>query len=514
MQTTSAAVTVPVLLSGMTVNAMAKSSIFNAINDDSDRVLVLIQLNGGNDGLSMLMPINQYDNLANARANIIIPENNYLTIDNDLGLHPVMTGMKGLYDEGKMTIVQSVGYPNQNRSHFRSSDIWTSGSPAQESWTTGWLGRNFQADQPDFPEGYPNSDNPDPFAITVGAGVSETCQGTSANFSLAISDPFNLNPLAVGGEDVVPDTPYGDELSFLRTVIEQTNAYGDVITDAANLGTNMAAYPEDNRLAQQLKSVALLINGGLQTKVYVVALGGFDTHADQTVGDQPGVGVHSNLLKVLSDAVAAFQEDLKLLGLEKRVVGMTFSEFGRRILSNNSLGTDHGDAAPLMVFGNCINPGIVGDNPEIPTNPAIGEAVPMQYDFRNVYGSVLMDWFEVPEDDVKNLLFQEFQYLPILDVCLTDATVDLEDLTSIDTKAYPNPFTHKTTISFNCETEHVRLSVFNSFGQQMELLINKRLPAGDHEIQFDGSALPAGNYYYHLELGGGRQKTKMMAIAR
>lgn len=505
IQTTG--LSLPVLLNGFSLRAMPKSSIFSSLNVENDRVLVLIQLNGGNDGLAMITPLDQYDKLANARGNILIPENNLLDVGFNNGFHPAMTGMKNVFDSGKMSVVQATGYPNQNRSHFRSSDIWTTGSPADTVWTTGWLGRYFQGDHPDYPEGYPNGSFPDPFAITVGSLVSETCQGTIANFSLAINDPFNLNPLADSGGDPPPATPYGDELTFLRTSIEQTNAYSEVITEAANNATNLVSYPDDNPLAQQLKNVALMVAGGLQTKVYVVNLGGFDTHANQ-VDDNPATGAHAELMAALSQAVDIFQQDLAALGIAQRVLTMTFSEFGRRIRSNESLGTDHGDAAPLLLFGSCVAPGFIGSNPEIPDNPDILDAVAMQYDFRNVYGSVLMDWFELAEQDVQNLLFPEFQHIPIIQGCSPNST--FEPVANIEIATSPNPFSSQVNLAFACGNEHVRLSVFNGFGQELEVLVNKKLAAGQHNLAFDGSRLPAGTYYFHLRLENGRQKTKLM----
>lgn len=496
------------LLNGFSLRAMPKSSIFSAMSSENDRVLVLVQLNGGNDGLGMITPLDQYDNLANARGNILIPQTSLLDTGFNNAFHPSMTGVKSVFDEGKMGVVQATGYPNQNRSHFRSSDIWTSGSPADQVWTTGWLGRYFQGGQPDFPNGYPNAEYPDPFALTIGSLVSETCQGTSANFSMAIVDPLNLSPLTSGGSDAPPSTPYGEELTFLRQIIDSTNAYSDGITAAANLGSNLATYPDDNALAQQLKNVALLVSGGLKTKVYVVNLGGFDTHAGQVVAD-PTLGTHAELLQTLSDAVAVFQQDLALLGIEKRVLTMTFSEFGRRIRSNDSLGTDHGDAAPLMLFGSCVKPGFTGDSPEIPVNPDVQEAVAMQYDFRNVYGSVLMDWFDVPQADVQSLLFPEFSYLPLIEGCESVSST-VEPVTDFTMLAYPNPFVREVNVKFLSGNEQVRLSVFNGAGQELKLLINKRLPAGEHQVTFDSSGLPSGSYYFHLRLENGRQKTKLV----
>ncbi|MFN7119310.1 MAG: DUF1501 domain-containing protein [Saprospiraceae bacterium] len=405
------AMSIPLFLKGMPLAAMPKSSIFNFMDPNSDRVLVIIQMNGGNDGLNMIIPRDQYSGIAAVRSNVMIPENKVLALTDKVGLHPVMPGIKALFEDARLNIVQAAGYPNQNRSHFRSTDIWTSGSPANEFWNTGWLGRYFEKDHADFPENYPNPAYPHPFAITMGSIVSQTCQGTASNFSMTLSDPFNLFPLTQGVGSETPDTPYGRELTFLRTSILQTNAYADSITEAANGGSNKVTYPANNRLAEQLKNVALLISGGLQTRVYVVSIGGFDTHANQVVGSDTATGDHATLLQQLSEAMAAFQNDLKQLNLEERVLGMTFSEFGRRIRSNESLGTDHGTAAPLLLFGTCVNPAITGDNPDITSDIDGNEGVPMQHDFRDVYGSILKDWFGVEETVVKDLLHPEFRYL-------------------------------------------------------------------------------------------------------
>ncbi|MBK6622663.1 MAG: DUF1501 domain-containing protein [Saprospirales bacterium] len=509
---TSTAVSLPLLLNGFGVRALGRNSLFNAFNGDTDKVLVLIQLNGGNDGLNMILPLDQYSKLANARPNILIPENSALLLSPETGLHPVMTGLKSVYDNARMTVVQGAGYPNQNRSHFRSTDIWTSGSPAEQTWNTGWLGRYLDVDHVGFPDNYPNPDYPDPFAITIGSLVSSTCQGVGANYSLAITDPFNLYPLASGGEDTAPNTPYGDELTFMRQSILQTNEYSDVITDAANLGSNLANYPADNGLAQQLKNVALLIKGGLKTRIYVASLGGFDTHANQVENDgDTTIGEHADLLKTLSDAVAAFQEDLQLLGLEERVLTMTFSEFGRRIQSNDSFGTDHGSAAPLLIFGSCINPGLLGDNPDIPDPIGDQDGVALQYDFRDIYGSVLMDWFGVPQDSILDLLHPEFQYIPVIQPCSPSGSSDLvAQPEEVDLFVYPNPFQSQVSIRFTSSHERVRLSVFDSLSCEREVLFDKVLPAGQHEVPFNGSRLAPGTYYVRVQLENGRQKSRTL----
>ena len=200
-----------------------------------------------------------------------------------------------------------------------------------------------------------------------------------------------------------------------------------------------------------------LISGGLQTSVYTVSLGEFDTHANQVLNGNTTTGTHANLLQTLSEAITSFQADLEMLGVDDRVVGMTYSEFGRQIKSNNSLGTDHGTAAPLFIFGNCVNGTIIGENYEIPDEVPVQAGVPMQYDFRSVYGTILMDWFGVEETQVQDLLFEDFQHLPIFNQsCLVHTDNPLFD-NQIQSYNYPNPFDNWTTIHFNSLGEHLSL---------------------------------------------------------
>lgn len=502
IHTTTAALSLPVILNGFRLSAMAKPLFFEEVNDETDRVLILVQLNGGSDGLNVVLPIDQYANLDKVRPNILIPENSILKITDTVGLHPAMQGLQSLFQEEKLKIVQAVGYPDQNRSHFRSTDIWVTGSPAAEFWRTGWLGRYFESDHPNFPAGYPNETYDAPFAITMGSTVSETCQGTAVNFSLTLNDPFTLGQLTEIEAGDTPNTPYGQELNFLRTAIAQTNAYAEVITDTAQKGKNLANYPADNRLAAQLKNVALLIAGGLKTKVYIVNQGGYDTHANQVQEGDKTMGAHANLLRQLSEAISVFQEDLKLLGVSKRVIGMTFSEFGRRIRSNDSLGTDHGTAAPLMVFGDCANPGILGQNPEISVDVSNTEGVPMQYDFRDIYASLLMDWFGVSPDKVKSALHPNVQYLPVLRDCSLSTGTSEKIIAASSVTLYPNPFIDSIQIEFELQVDTtVRLAVFDAIGSQIAVLFDKNLPAGQHVIPYNGNSLPSGVYFFRLQVG-------------
>lgn len=509
LQTTGIA-TLPILLSGMEVTAISKSSLMDLIGEDNDKILVLVQLNGGNDGLNTFIPLDRFDNLMKVRSDIMIPENVLLKAGTKNAFHHNLQGFSDLYQQGKMSVIQSVSYPNQNRSHFRSTDIWTTASDSNKYVSSGWLGRHFDVNNPNFPTGYPNSKNPDPFAVTIGSVVSETCQGQSTNFSYTFNSPNSLIQI----EETVPssevDTYYGDELDYLKSSVRQSNDYANKVLSAYNKTANRVTYPTGN-FANQLKIVAGLIGGGLSTKIYVVGLGGFDTHASQVNGTDTLTGNHANLMRTLGDGIAAFQKDLVAQGLEKRVMGMTFSEFGRRIRSNVSFGTDHGTAAPVFVFGSCVRGGIVGESPAIGTTVAVDEGVAMQYDFRSIYASLLIDWFKVDKDDVKQVLFKDFQHLPIVEGCqLTD--VEVEELV-IDASLFPNPASNYATVKFESKGGRVSLALFDLIGSTLKVIVDKKLSSGIQEISIDVSDLPNGAYFLRLAEDS-RQKTLKLVVAK
>ena len=495
------AFTLPAFFGGFSVSAMPSKLMSSMINGDSDRVLVLIDLNGGNDGLNSFIPLDSYGNLFNARQNVIIPESNILDLTDTIGLHPAMGGIKNLYNNGNLTLVQGVGYPDQNRSHFRSADIWNSASDSDVYKSTGWVGRYLDDTFPGYPGNYPNGDCPDPFAITLGKSISGTCQGMDSNFSMAIIDTNNIGGLTTGVEVDQQDDCYGSEIGFVIETFKKSNEYGERVVAAMDAGESANNYPDTN-LANQMKTVAQLISGGLGTKIYVLKLGGFDTHADQVVEGDTTQGSHTELLTTLSDAIYAFQEDLKSQGLDERVVGMTFSEFGRKIISNAGIGTDHGSAAPMMIFGSCINAGIIGDNPVIGEEVDEEEGVPMQYDFKWIYGSILMDWFEVSEDKVKMLLTDDFQYVPVLSDC---SSVNNKEITIItEALASPNPFFQNFNITFNIlQKDHVRIDISDVLGKTVKVVMSQNLNAGPHEVPVEMNGVASGIYFARIQVGNG-----------
>lgn len=518
-QTLPAAVTIPSLLNGFSVKAFTGASpLVQALagaTTETDKVLVLIQLNGGNDGLNMVIPIEYYGQYTNARTNIAIPLNRVLPLtgNNLTGLHPSMTGLQGLYNEGKMSIVQSVGYPSPNFSHFRATDIWMSASDSDQVLVNGWAGRYLNVEYPNFPNGYPNAQMPDPLAIQIGSLTSLTFQGPSVSMGMSISDPSSFYNFINGVEDPVPDTPWGKELKYVRLVARQTQAYSTVIRNAAAKVPVQGSYPANNDLAAQLKIVSMLVKGGLKTRIYMVSTGGFDTHANQVNTTDTTTGLHATLMQRVSDAIKAFMDDLKGLGVDDRVIGMTFSEFGRRIKSNSSFGTDHGAAAPLFVFGKHAKSGVVGSNPVIPTNVSVNDNIPFQYDFRSVYASILKQWFCVNATDLQTIMLKNFQEIPL---CTNSAcgTTGLEDVVRGAGEElivnYPNPFVESTAITFRTKGGHTLIQVMDPLGRVIRTLTDRDYLPGTYTLSFDSMGLPLGVYYARLQNGALQQVRAML----
>ncbi len=483
----------------------------SSFDEDNDNILVLIQLQGGNDGLATIYHGPQYANLQAVRGNIIVPENTIINFHNDYGFHPTMQGMKDVWDMDCLGIIQNVGYPNQNRSHFRSTDIWNTASSADIYETTGWLGRFYDLNYNDYPTGYPNNNNPHPFAITMGKIVSETCEGVNANYSLSLLDPFNPGTALVGAGGSVPNNCYGDALNFVNETVEQTNAYASAISTAANAGNNLSQKWNnlDTDLAEKLKHVSRLISGGLQTKIYVVQLDGFDTHDNQVVSTDTTTGNHANLLKELSDAVCAFQDDLNLLNVNDKVIGMTYSEFGRRIRSNAALGTDHGTAAPMMLFGSCIDKKVLGDHPIIDTQIGTEEGVAMQYDFRDIYGTILQNWLGLNGTEVSSVIHPNVQLLPLFKPgCISGLFLDENHpIEEYDFSLYPNPASSFIDLEIPPSSDTSYITIFDGIGSIIKSFEAKNHPNSIQKINLDIIGLPAGSYFVHLE-NQGRRKTK------
>lgn len=511
--TVPAAVTLPALLNGFSFTAYGSApndALSRLLREtaSNDHVLVLIQLGGGNDGLNMVVPLDMYANYYNARPNVAIQQSRVLRLDGTdrSGLHPAMTDMQNMYNDGKVSVVQSVGYANQNFSHFRSTDIWRTGDSSNNRLTrvkTGWLGRYLESEYPGYPDAYPNAEMPDPLAIQISNFPTVEVQGSIFSMGLSITDPENVYTFANPFSDYpLNAAPANKELRFLRVVSEKTKIYSDIIRTAYRRAANMATYP-DNGLAHQLQIVARLIKGGLKTRVFTVTMGGFDTHKKQVNASDTATGNHARLMKDLSSSINAFQRDMELMQLDDRVMGMTFSEFGRRIKSNASLGTDHGAAAPLILFGKHVKKGVLGTSPNIPSDIEVVNNVPFQYDFRSVYASVLERWFCVKQPLLNQLLLQNYQSLPVIKggPCgLGDDPADTNNNSDkLLLKMWPNPYSLNATLQFSTTGGHTMVQQINSLGQVIKVLANSEYTAGTYNIDIYDDGLPSGAYFIRLQ---------------
>jgi uncharacterized protein (DUF1501 family) len=488
----------------------ALGSLLAPIATNNDHVLVIIQMNGGNDGLNTLIPLDQYTNLNIHRANVLIKDTKVLKLNGtaNTGIHPAMTALQTMYNEGKVNFVQGVGYPSQNYSHFRSTDIWLSGSDADKYVNSGWMGRYLNAQFPNYPDAYPTVDMPDPLAIQIGALISAGFQGPTPGpgipMAVSITSDKDFYDLVNGAHSTPGTNAIGKELAYIREVSNQAQTYNTAIKNAALKVTSQSTYPTGNNLADQLKIVAKLIKGGLKTKIYMVNIGGFDTHSTQVDPTDTSLGTHAKLLGQLSEAISAFQKDLKYLNIEDKVIGMTFSEFGRRIISNGSAGTDHGSALPMMFFGTNVQNGIIGTNPQIAASFTGNDNLAMQYDFRSVYASVLKQWFCIDDTSLNEILFKNYQTLPILknSACTTGSISSYQSELEVKRlQCYPNPFGSNDTVKIDINTSggEVLIEIYTTEGRLVDTIENKKLQPGVYTYNWKNEQLPSGFYYCRMQ---------------
>lgn len=398
--------------------------------DVSNRKLVLIELKGGNDGLNTLIPYNNYGYYKDTlRPNIYIPINNYsnLAVDTslsgsnqDLAFNPALltgnnAGFKGLYQEGMLRVLQSVGYPAANKSHFASIDLWATGNDGN-GWDngkdSGWIGRFMETAYSGLmPTNYP-------MGIQLGSSNTwlgfhaEHEHGMALNIEGQNSENFYTVLSGLAGQapaNIVQNTHYGEELQYIVNTDAFANTYANSIETAYNAGSNYnnaSGYPNTD-LADQLKTVARLMRGGIDTKIYMVTIGGFDTHNKQNQNSGDVNGKHTELLTELSGAIDAFIQDVNSDSLGDDVIGLTFSEFGRKAKQNGNLGTDHGEIAPMFVFGKPVKGGVSGVNVDLTeaTSSNNWQIKTVQHDYRQVFATVMQDFLGAENAVVDNAFF-------------------------------------------------------------------------------------------------------------
>jgi uncharacterized protein (DUF1501 family) len=408
------------------LHAEADGALTQIATGKDGPILVLIQLAGGNDGLNAVVPYTN-DFYYQARPSIAIPSNQVLTLNDTLGLNPAMTGFKSLFDAGHLSVVNGVGYPNPNRSHFRATEIWQTASDEDKYLSDGWLGRYFDnACQgcdptvainigPRLPQAFSSHtptgitlESPDSYRF-IGSGKND--DETLAYRSMYTANPdnnvFDSGSNSGGSVSMVSGTVTlqngQSALDFLERTSMDAQVSSDKIRAIAAKTASSSSYPGSG-LARNLQLVARLIAGGLPTRIFYVSQGGYDTHTGQR-GGQDG------RLRELGDAVKAFTDDLTNMGEFNRVMIMTFSEFGRRVNENGSQGTDHGAAAPMFLIGSHIKSGLLGAEPSLAPADLQDGDIKYNTDFRSVYASILQDWLKTNSVPI---LGKQFPTLPIV----------------------------------------------------------------------------------------------------
>jgi len=503
----------PFFLEGMPVRATTPLKYLANMpqaNLDS-RILIICQLFGGNDGLNTIIPGDDtnYAAYQTIRPNIYIPKEKTVQY---AGIHfaPNLSygdkgGLVSLLQQGSLAVVQGIGYPNPNLSHFRSTDIWLSGinnSDADARLDTGWVGRYLEKKYPNFPASLPD----DPLAIQFG-GFSLALQGTKGRMGIEVTNPLTQAGVGSSSADVLDldskNTSYLNEYNFVADIAARSNKYSQRVIDAYKAGkAKLTGKYGSDSFAAQMANCAALIAGGMNTSVYVVSLGGFDNHVSQIVpgGNYDG-GTHPSLLGQFSDAVSQFMYDMVKLNMGDRVIGLTVSEFGRRPYENGSLGTDHGTTSIQFVFGTQVNSGAFGYIPDLSNLDEAGDMV-FNIDYHRVYLEVLTKWFDMSLDDARLMLpdpklntgIDKLDPLPILQTQKNYANYKPSAGQLSISRNYPNPFVNRTIITLDIpQAGLVTLDVSSIDGKYNRRIFARQFEAGSQNIPLDLD-LASGNY--------------------
>jgi uncharacterized protein (DUF1501 family) len=416
--------TVPTFLantfSSLQADAMDRATQITTGKDST--ILVVLQMAGGNDGINTVVPYGS-DHYYKSRPRIGLKAQQLLKINDQIGLNPGLTGFKELYDHGNLAIVQGVGYPNPNRSHFRSTEIWQTASDSERFEKYGWIGRYFdnacagsdptvgvnigrqmpQAFAAKTPKGV-SVDNPQNYRFINSENGQDGQMMEQSYRELNASEENSGGSItAITGPAQMQGQKRGSVMDFLERTALDAQVSSDEIRAISARVDNKATYP-GSQLGNSLKLVAKLIGGGLSTRIFYVSQGGYDTHTNQT-------GTHQRLLQDLGDSVKAFTDDMKAQGNMQRVLVMTFSEFGRRVSDNANAGTDHGAAAPMFIVGDRVKAGLLGQYPSLAPADLYQGDIKYTVDFRSVYASVLENWLKTRSEPI---LGKKFQPLPLV----------------------------------------------------------------------------------------------------
>lgn len=502
------------VIGGLPVRAGTPLGLLDSA-EENDNILIIVQMFGGNDGLNTIPP-SEDDQYHKIRPSIGVPvDKAYRIASSSTFMHPALVethndGLMRLWDDGRLAIIQGIGYDNPNLSHFRSTDIWLSGINSSDPTVRladGWVGRYFTQRHPDFPQVTPDH----PLAVQIGGTLSLAFRSERGDTGIALTNPEDFFKLGQGlspDEEPMPgDSAFAQEFNFIRTIARDSDRYSQIVKDAFDKGKNTLDY--DDGFAKQLQLVARLISGGLRAKVYMVHMGGFDTHVQQQDDEQKGQ--HPGLLKAFSTGISQFMQDALEQGFANRVVGMNVSEFGRRPYENGSHGTDHGAASVQIVWGSKVKGFVYGENPDLKNLNANGDLV-YQFDYRRIYAEVMQTWFGASEADTEAILGEKIIPLPILQTNSTSVDTPVVRNADLGMRIAPNPSRGESVLSFELvQPARVELEVYSPRGTMVASLYSGVLGMGYHTMPV---AFPHSGAYYCVLKANGRRYTVPLTVVR
>ncbi len=531
-----AANALPMMLGGMPIRALGRSPLRHALETQgisNNNVLVIIQLQGGNDGLNCvgLDPTVLNDSILRGHESLAFHNALATGVDSHGVIIPKKSGIWQLFDENKVAVLQNVGYANSSLSHFRGTDIWNSATDPNINASTGWVGRLLMEQNPGYP---PQTIPPgsQPLGIEFGNSLSNLFLAQTGGMGIALNRVPTSTNLSQHFYDDIPNTPTTQyqELQYVRTIQTETDVYASsiatILTGVVNKSTMYPSTTDTRTLSGQLAAIARMIYAqqnsinGIQTKIYMVTQGSYDTHSNQLAGQ-------SKLLTDLSVAVAAFQNDLGLLGIADQVAMMTYSEFGRRPQENGA-GTDHGTAAPLFIIGTQVIGKVYGSDPvlDAPTlETGNGNLIyEGDHDFRNVYATVMNEWLLTGGDNtatINSILTSDvngtystnatWQSLGVFKAAPAYVSANPGAPGLMLMENYPNPAIGATNLSYVLPAAGpVQLSIYNTAGVEVERPVEGWQEQGGHELRFDVSKLRSGSYIYRLKTGVGEVARQMI----